>query len=248
MIARLALAEGGIAYEPVFVDIHVRMSQQRPDYVRLNPNMTVPTLVGSGRSLGDSRAIAEYALGVEKETLNAETKAWLDRHYAFPIEELTFGRILARNPMARIMIPRRLHVISGRLLARAADNPDLADVYRLRAAVFAQRARVFDANAVIRLSEQRLVEAVGIMDHLEQTLGDGRSMIASAEYGLADVAFTVFLGRMEFSGLGAEISGRPSLARYWRVMRARPSFSAADIWTKLHVFRLICGILGIGGG
>ncbi|MGH7040993.1 MAG: glutathione S-transferase family protein, partial [Acetobacteraceae bacterium] len=45
MIARLALAEGGVAWEPVFVDIHFRMSQQRPDYVRLNPGMTVPTLV-----------------------------------------------------------------------------------------------------------------------------------------------------------------------------------------------------------
>jgi Glutathione S-transferase, N-terminal domain len=45
MIARLALAEGGIAYEPVFVEIHFRMAQQQPDYVRLNPNMTVPTLV-----------------------------------------------------------------------------------------------------------------------------------------------------------------------------------------------------------
>src|SRR5262245_34850637 len=35
MIARLALAEGGVAHERVFVDIHVRMSQQEPDYVRL---------------------------------------------------------------------------------------------------------------------------------------------------------------------------------------------------------------------
>ncbi len=31
MIARLALAEGGIAHESVFVDIHFRMSQQEPD-------------------------------------------------------------------------------------------------------------------------------------------------------------------------------------------------------------------------
>jgi glutathione S-transferase len=50
MIARLALAEGGIAHEPVFVDIHFRMSQQQPDYVRLNPNMTVPTLGVAGPS------------------------------------------------------------------------------------------------------------------------------------------------------------------------------------------------------
>jgi hypothetical protein len=29
-------------------------------------------------------------------------------------------------------------------------------------------------------------------------------------------------------------------------MQARPSFAPADIWTKLHVFRLIGGMLGIG--
>lgn len=104
MIARLALAEGGVAHERVFVDIHVRMSQQQPDYVRLNPNMTVPTLVLADRVLDQSRDIA------------------------------------------------------------------------------------------------------------------------------------------------AEIPKRPALARYWHAMQARPSFSAADLWTKLHVGHLIGSILGIGRG
>ena len=63
MITRLALAESGIAYERVFVDIHFRLSQQQPDYVRLNPGMTVPTLVLADRILVQSRDIAEYALG-----------------------------------------------------------------------------------------------------------------------------------------------------------------------------------------
>lgn len=44
MIARLAPAAGGIAYEAVPVDMQARMSQLHPDCVRLNPNMTVPTL------------------------------------------------------------------------------------------------------------------------------------------------------------------------------------------------------------
>jgi tetrachloro-p-hydroquinone reductive dehalogenase len=123
MIARLALAEGGIAYEPVFVDIHFRMSQQQPDYVRLNPNMTVPTLVLADRILDQSRDIAEYALGVSEATLDGETKAWLDLHYAYPIEELTFGGVLARNPVARLMIPKYLEAARRRLLARAAENP-----------------------------------------------------------------------------------------------------------------------------
>ncbi|MGE4079739.1 MAG: glutathione S-transferase family protein [Reyranella sp.] len=248
MIARLALAEGSIAHERVFVDIHVRMSQQQPDYVRLNPNMTVPTLVLADRILDQSRDIAEYALGVSDGTLEGEAKAWLDLHYGYPIEELTFGGILARNPVARIMIPKRLGSARRNLLARAARNPDLAQVYEARAAVFAERARIFDPDAVIRLSETRRAEAIDFMDRLEQTLGDGRAVLVPPAYGLADVVWTVFLGRMEFASLGAEIPKRPALARYWRAMQARPSFPAADIWTKLHLGRLIGGILGIARG
>jgi glutathione S-transferase len=248
MIARLALAEGGVAWEAVFVDIHFRGSQQSPDYVRLNPNMTVPTLVLADRSLDQSRDIAEFALGVSAATLDAETKAWLDLHYGFPIEELTFGRILAGNPMARIMIPRLLERSRRRLLALAAENPDLAAVYAARAEIFAQRVRIFDPAAAMQLSQKRRAEAIDIMDRMERTLGDGRAVMVPPAYGIVDTVLTVFLGRMEFAGLGAEIPTRPALARYWRFMRARPSFAAADIWTRFHAFRLIGGILGFERG
>ncbi|WP_428659628.1 glutathione S-transferase family protein [Reyranella sp.] len=243
MIARLALAEGGVAHERIFVDIHFRLGQQQPDYVRINPGMTVPTLVLADRILDQSRDIAEFAL---KATPDAETKAWLDLHYGYPIEELTFGRILARNPLARIMIPKRLAAIRRQLLAHAARNPDLAAVYEARAAVFAHRISAFEPDAVIRLAERRRAEALGFMDRLEQTLAEGRAVLVPPAYGVADVVWTVFLGRMEFAGLGAEIPRRPALARYWRVLQARPSFAAADIWTKLHIGRLIGGIVGIG--
>ena len=245
MIARLALAEGGIAHDHVFVDIHFRLSQQQPDYVRINPGMTVPTLMLADRILDQSRDIAEYSLG---STPDRETKTWLDLHYGYPIEELTFGGILARNPLARILIPKRLEATRRQLLALAAKNPDLASVYEARAAVFAERVRTFEPDAVVKLSERRRTEAIGFMDRLEQTLRDGRAALVPPAYGVADVVWTVFLGRMEFAGLGAEIRKRPALARYWGAMQARPSFSAADVWTKFHVGRLIGGILGIGRG
>src|SRR5262249_19521289 len=54
--------------------------------------------------------------------------------------------------------------------------------------------------------------------------------------------------RMEFAGLGAEIPKRPALARYWRAVQARPSFAAADIWTRFHPVRLIGGIFGLSRG
>ena len=242
MIARLALAEGGIAHERVFVDIHFRLSQQQPNYVRVNPGMTVPTLVLADRILDQSRDIAEYALG---STPDGETKTWLDLHYGYPIEELTFGGLLARNSLARIMIPKRLEATRRQLLALAVRNPDLASVYEARAEAFAARVRAFEPHAVVKLSERRRAEAIDFMDRLEQTLSDGRAVLVPPAYGVADVVWTVFLGRMEFAGLGAEIPKRPALARYWGAMQARPSFSAADIWTKFHIGRLIGGILGI---
>ena len=248
MIARLALAEGGVACEHVFVDIHFRMSQQRPEYVRLNPNMTVPTLVLADRILDQSRDIAEYALSVSEATLDREASAWLDLQYGYPIEELTFGGILARNPMARIMVPKLLRGAHRRLLALAAEHPDLAAVYQARAAIFAERVRIFDPASAMRLSERRRAEATGIMDRMERTLGDGRATMVPPAYGIVDTVFTVFLGRMEFAGLGSEIPKRPALARYWRAMQARPSFAAADIWTKFHPLRLIGGILGFERG
>lgn len=242
MIARLALAEGGIVYERVFVDIHYRLSQQQPDYVRLNPGMTVPTLVLADRILVESREIAEYALGAATDP---EMKAWVDLHYGYPIEELTFGGILARNPLARIMIPKRLEAARRQLLAHAARNPDLASIYEARAEVFAGRIKAFEPDAVVALSQRRRAEAIGFMDRLEEALRDGRAVLVPPAYGVADVVWTVFLGRMEFAGLGDEIPRRPALARYWAAMQARPSFAAADIWTKFHIGRLIGGILGI---
>jgi glutathione S-transferase len=245
MIARLALAEGGIAYEPVFLDIHLRKSQQQPDYVRLNPNMTVPTLVLADRMLDQSRDIAEYALGRSEATLDQETRDWLDRHYALPIEQLTFGRLLVRNRLARFMVPRYLDATRRRLLERAKENPDLAKIYEARAAAFAERGRVLDPVGVAEVAEKRRLEAIELMDQLEQTLRDGRAVIVPPAYGVADVVFTVFLARMQFAGLGAEIPHRPALARYWRAMQARPSFAPADIWTRFRPFRLIGGILGL---
>jgi tetrachloro-p-hydroquinone reductive dehalogenase len=247
MIARLALQEGGRAYEPIFVDIHFRMAQQEPDYVRLNPNMTVPTLALPDRILPQSRDIADYALGVVDDELDAETRSWTDLHYGFPIDEFTFGGLLARNPLARILVPKKLAAAHRRLLERAAAYPDLSAIYLARASVFAERLRTFDPAGVVRLAEQRREEAIGLMDRLERHLAGAGAVMIPPNYGLADVVWTTFLARMEFAGLGGELAARPALARYWQAMQMRPSFAAADLWTHMHPLRLIAGILGFAG-
>lgn len=245
MIARLALHERAIDFAPVFMDIHRRMTQFRPDYVRLNPHMTVPTMALPDRVLIESRDIALFAFGLDETALDDETRRWLDLHYSFPIEELTIGGMMRGNPLARYVIPRRLAMVERRLRALAAANADLAKAYEARAAVFAQRVRTFDPDAALQLSVRRRQDAKGLLDELKACLGDGRAVLVPPDYGVADVVWTVFLARIEFAGLGEEISRRPALARYWAAMQARPNYGASDVWTRMHRARWIAGMLGL---
>ena len=243
MIARLALAEAGLDHEQVFVDIHFRGSQQLPAYARLNPNLTIPTLVLPERVLDQSRDILHLAMVEAGQELNAETRSWVDLHYAFPIEELTFGGLLAQHALARAIIPDKLAATRRRLLRLAAAHPDLAEIYERRAAVFAERERTFDPRTAMYLAALRRRQATGLLDRLDGHLANQRDVMVLPAYGAADVVWTVFLARMEFVGMAKAVADRPALARYWQAMRARPSFAAADIWTRLHFGRLIRGMI-----
>ena len=243
MIARLALAEARVDHEQVYVDILFRGSQQSPWYARLNPNLAVPTLVLPGRILDQSRDILNFALVGAGQQLDAETTSWIDLHYAYPIEELTFGGFLAKHAVARVIVPAKMVATRRRLLRLAVAHPDLSGVFKRRAAVFADRERTFDPKTAAHLVATRREEAIGLLDRLEMHLAGRRNVIIPPDYSAADVVWTVFLARMEFIGMGEKITDRPALACYWRAMKARPSFAAAAIWTKVHIGRLIRRII-----
>ena len=240
-VARLALVEGGVAFTSVPVDIHRRKAQLEPGYVRLNPGMTVPTLVLGDRVLTESRDIACHAFGARGD--DAATRRSLDDHYAFPVEELTFGWLLRWNPLARRAVPRTLAATEARLRALAEEHPDLREAYLARAEVFAGRCRTFDPGAAVALFEARRRAALALLDALEGALADGRQVLVPPAYGPADVVWTVFLARMGFVRMGDEITRRPALGRWFASMRARPSFAAADVWDRIKVVGLLKQIL-----
>lgn len=239
-IARLALVEAHIPFTPVALDIHRRMSQFDPSYVRINPNMTVPALELADRTLTDSRDIVLHALRGRDDD---ETRRWLDLHCAFPVDELTFSWLLGWNPLARRFVPRSLAAAEARLRGLAAQHPDLADLYLRRADVFAARRSTFDPAAVAALWDRRRADALALLDTLERSLADGRAVLAPPVYGPADVVWTVFLARMRFVRLGDEIAARPALARYAASMLERLSFRTADVWDRIKVLGLVKQVL-----
>ncbi|HSV08962.1 MAG TPA: glutathione S-transferase N-terminal domain-containing protein, partial [Candidatus Binatus sp.] len=56
---RIVLLEKGLAWTTRIVDL-TRMEQKRPEYLALNPNGLVPTLVHGDRVLFESNVITEY--------------------------------------------------------------------------------------------------------------------------------------------------------------------------------------------
>jgi glutathione S-transferase len=112
-----------------------------------------------------------------------------------------------------------------------------------RADVFAARRRTFDAEAVVALFDERRRGALEHLDALEATLSDGRETLVRTGYGPADVVWTVFLARLHWVRLGAEIARRPALSRYAKAMFSRPSFDEADVWRRIKVLPMIRQIL-----
>jgi len=81
---RLVLAEKGLRYESHLVNLGAH-EHLTPEYLRLNPNGVVPTLVHDGRPVCDSSVIAEYLdegfpdppLGAPAAYERARMRAWM---------------------------------------------------------------------------------------------------------------------------------------------------------------------------
>jgi glutathione S-transferase/GST-like protein len=56
----LALAEKGVEFESRYLDL-LNFDQHKPEYLKINPNGTIPAMVHDGLMLTESTAIMEYA-------------------------------------------------------------------------------------------------------------------------------------------------------------------------------------------
>lgn len=238
MIARLALTEAGEPFQMQWVDIHRARENQAPWYVRLNPDMTVPTLVIGERVLPDSRLILDHAF---PGTGSGPEEALIERFYRFPVDAYTFGWLMRWNPVARFLFPRKLARIRGDMLALAQGHPDLAEAYRRRAGIFDQRTAAFSQPP--KRHWPALQAQVGeLLDAMQLGLA-GRPYLSGEAYGAADVVATVFLARLHFCRQGGLLAQRPVLAAYWARMRGRDSFVRADVWDRLRP-QLLLSLIG----
>jgi glutathione S-transferase len=219
---RLCLAEKGLPYESRIIDM-VKGEQHSPEYLAMNPNGVVPTLLHGSRVLYESSVIAEY----------------LDE--SFPEPPLRpadpFERAQMRNFIRWIdeaCLPKLIVFnwsLSMQPVAGQWSDAQLAE--RLARIPTAERREAWTRVARKPYTEEEKAAALrtlqGLLDRMETMLAANPSgWLLGAHYGMTDIAavpFVMRIGEIDPPSLAA----RPGVVAWWERVQSRPSFKAARI-------------------
>jgi glutathione S-transferase len=211
---RIVLAEKGLAYQEHLMTL--QGDQFTAEYMKLNPNGVVPTLVHDGRAVIESAVILYY----------------LDE--AFPQPPLMPSDLHQRASVRQFnkLIDEYLHNSCMILTFATAFRPWFAGLTgeqimaRLAKSPLTQRTEYKRDVALNGLESKYVRDAVGhhgkllkMMDHALE-LGP---WLAGNMFSLADAAVIPYLLRLDLLKLKGFIEDRPRIAQWYARMRERPS-------------------------
>ena len=219
---RLALAEKGLKFKSRNIDLR-KGEQFTADYLNLNPNAVVPTLVDNDEVVLESSIIMQYVDDLStknsllpKTPLNrAKMRFWLKR-VDDPIHPS--AGILTHATAFRPSFLKKSPKEQKEYLEKIPDKARRARqeaVYRdgLNAAIVVNAIRTFD-------------KFIGDMES-DLNLHD---FIAGPNYSLADVATTPYINRLDaLKLLDVWKDVAPRVIKWFERIRQRPSFQAAVV-------------------
>lgn len=197
-----------------------------PDYLRLNPNGVVPTLVHNEFVLTESRIISEYV----NDAFEGPPLMPSDAQ----------GRYLARLWSKRIDDSLHLHAfvltfVSGMrdaFIAMSVEDRNAA-MPGLRDPIKRQISRELLAGDLEAPWVKRAIEAFhDLIGDMELALSKAPHL-SGQQYSLADADYTAYVRRL--SDLGFELlwADKPAVADWWRRMSQRPSYKKGILdWVR----------------
>ena len=219
----MCLAEKGLAWSSVAYSI-AAFEHLAPDYLAINPNGTVPTLVDGERVVFESSVINEYLDDAYPEpplkppdpAERSGMRTWVkfqDDVLHPATRPHTFSLMLLHpdSPMARLS--------DEDMEARLANHPDPD-----RLVMFRQMGRNPPSRAALVEADKALGRA---LDRLERGLADGRPWLAGNLFSLADIAMAGVIDRIQFCGLARLWEERQSTGAWVERLQARPAYRDA---------------------
>jgi glutathione S-transferase len=223
---RFVLMEKDLPWTGHYVDL-LKGEQFTPEYLKLNPNAVVPTLVHDGEVLVESTVICEYLddafparplkprISLDRARMRMWTKA-VDEHIQPACKYITYAAC-HRHIIKRLSPDKLDQYMTGPAKGaetRVAGDPNWVESKRaivgvgLNAPGVASKFRMYDDYL------QRMDDA--LRQH-EWLVGD--------QFSLADVSMTPYVNRLDMLGMSEMWTrSRPHLADWFERIRARPTF------------------------
>lgn len=216
---RLCLAEKALDWEGRLVSLATN-EHLAPEYLALNPNGVVPTLVHGNAVIRDSSVICEYLEEVFPErplmpsdpVARAAIRGWI--------------RYLDEVPTAAVRVPSFNMAFLPRYdgLDDAAFQKEQADIRPLRKHFYEKMGRRGFDDAEVNNAMEQLQSAIARM---EAALGS-QPWLSGESFGLADLIAAPLFDRLDDLGFAQMWEdGSPNFSDWFQRLRSRPSFSKA---------------------
>ncbi|MGH7924143.1 MAG: glutathione S-transferase family protein [Candidatus Binatus sp.] len=217
---RIVMLEKGLEWEPRLVDL-TKMEQKRPEYLALNPNGLVPTLVHGDRVIYESNVITEYLDAVFPEPRLYPAKPWLcARAKMWQAFELAMAKEYRPLMYLRVIGPIDRQRLKDAVMAdvrRSTDDPAHLDWVN----------RVYDGTAVTEDEAALLASQLyRRIDHIERELVG--EFLLGDNFSIADISVYPRVAMYPMVGLQLDAAKYPRTTRWMSAMARRPSFKRSE--------------------
>ena len=216
---RLVFAHKGIDFESHEIDL-LGGGQHDPDYVRLNPNHVVPTLVEEGRVLIESTLINEYLNDrtPDPAMLPADPGA---RHAARLWAKIIDERMHPATGIVTFAIGPRTLLLRQPREVREANIEAIPDPARraVRRSVIEQGVRAPEFAGA-------LSTMIGLLDRADAALAAG-DWLSGDGFGLADAALLPYVLRLDNLFMTTVVEARPYLLDWYGRVQGLAAYAGA---------------------
>ncbi len=213
---RMALYEKGLDWTSREIDLR-KNEHLTPEYLAMNPNGVVPTLLHDGSPIIESSIILEYLDDVFPQTplrpadfkALAHMRAW--RQY---IDEVPTPAI--RVPSFQAFIRRTFR--DGETFEKEASIRPIRKHFYMK-----MKSGSF-SDQDLREANEKLQQSI---DRMETALSDGRSWICGDLFSHADICIMPSIVRLDDLGMSSMWALRPFVTKWYERLQARPAFARA---------------------
>ncbi|MDH3465617.1 MAG: glutathione S-transferase family protein [Gammaproteobacteria bacterium] len=218
--ARFALEEKGVPWASRHLDLF-KFEHWEDDYVSINPDGMVPTLVDGDTVITDSNIMLEYLderssasrLSPDSAAQRAVMRHWMKLADSAQKSVIKIGYNLRIKPRMGHFSHEQLQEIG-----RRNPNSEFRRSWFRKLEQGVSQAEIDHSYAQLEL----------LVDRIEQTVSRV-PWLAGDTFSLADIALSPYLKRIEVLERPEMLDGsrRPHLASWWHMLQQRPAFVEA---------------------